>query len=219
MTPAPPSRPAGVMAGFTKVGGLRPPQSGRVVGAEGAAAGKAGGPGWRGRRISQAPQLGRTGWTAHLPPVYAARLWRSAPNRGSYLPARSAAPRASTPSGGEERREGIGRTEPRSVRAGGNRGSERAWASRRDSVVVTARGGDPGWEETTTHGAASPGGCVAVQMASAQAKHWQWGYRQRRQALRRESAASSIIKLMLRVAFSKQLLACAGRSVDLGAGL
>ncbi len=34
MTPAPPSRPAGVMAGFTKVGGLRPPQSGGVVGAE-----------------------------------------------------------------------------------------------------------------------------------------------------------------------------------------
>ncbi len=38
MTPAPPSRPAGVMAGFTKVGGLRPPQSGGVVGAEVAAA-------------------------------------------------------------------------------------------------------------------------------------------------------------------------------------
>lgn len=37
-TTLPPSRPADVMAGFTKVGGLRPPQSGGVVGAEVAAA-------------------------------------------------------------------------------------------------------------------------------------------------------------------------------------
>jgi len=70
-----------------------------------------GGLGWRERLISHAPQLGRTGGVSLLPPVYASRSpapltrgrrWRAAPNRGFRLPARSAAPRASTPSGGEE---------------------------------------------------------------------------------------------------------------------
>ena len=198
MTPAPPSRPVGVMAGFTKVGGLRPPQSGGVVGAEGQSGAWAGAGGGS-RRLRSSAERGGRRYSPGLrvtpvalrsePGITSARTLRgsegvspSGENRGNgrrhlrrgegqhrgiggrqHHPAgrggtaggtggRKRHPaRTGGAAGGTGRRQPIrrpggwaGRTEPRSVRGGGNRGSERAWASRRDSVVMTARGGDPG---------------------------------------------------------------------------
>ena len=138
----------------------------------------------------------------------ATELARSAAPRGAVHPAgrgqrkgiRGDGREDGSPSGGKRREE---RENPWSRGACGEaltgvrseRGRRDAIASRWPREAETPEG-----EECVPRRAASPGGCVAVQMASAQAKHWQWGYRQRRQALRRESAASSIIKLMLRVA-------------------
>ena len=64
MNHTPPSRPAGVMAGLTKVGGLRPPPPGGVErgGTEERMA-------WAGavRLISHAPRLGRVGESRYSP--------------------------------------------------------------------------------------------------------------------------------------------------------
>ena len=112
---------------------------------------RAGGPGWRRRLISQAPQLGRTGDGALLPPVYAARSPAPLTRGSGGVPLRTGdtiCPHAPRLQGrhpirqeerggeredGEQRAHpvgrvegsGAGRAEPRSVRADGNRGSER----------------------------------------------------------------------------------------------
>ena len=214
MTPAPPSRPAGVMAGFTKVGGLRPPQSGGVVGAEVAAAWASRRPGLaraadlagsaaRPNEVDGAPTPGLRGTPVALrsePGIISARTLRGSEGvntirREQGGTAGDTGVRQPSPSGGERREKSRGACGEALTGVRSERGRRDAIASRWPREAETPEGG-----ECVPRRAASPGGCVAVQMASAQAKHWRWGYRQRRQALRRESAASSIIKLMLRVA-------------------
>ncbi len=95
--------------------------------------------GWRGRLISHAPQLGRTGGVSLLTPVYEShspapltrgRRWRATPNRGFRLPAPSGAPRALTPSGGERREVVSGnRSRGDSARDAGGEGRSRGRGS------------------------------------------------------------------------------------------
>ena len=156
MTPAPPSRPAGVMAGFTKVGGLRPPQSGGVVGAEVAVAWASRRPGLaraadiagsaaRPNEVDGAPTPGLRGTPVALrsePGITSARTLRG--SEGVNTIRREQGGTAGDTGVRQPIRRGEEREKPRSVRGGINRSSERAWAAGRNSVAMATRSGDPG---------------------------------------------------------------------------
>ena len=134
------------MAGFTEVGGLRPPQAGGERGHGRYVV--VGGPGWRGRLISQAPQLGRPGG----PPVYAARS--PAPlthGRWAALRSEPGITSARTLRGSED-------DIPSGRRRGGSEGTESRRQRRRCHTAEGDPGGSRGEGEAAQRTAAHPAG-------------------------------------------------------------
>ena len=144
------------MAGFTEVGGLRPPPSrrGERVGAGRYVA--AGGLGWRERLISQAPQLGRMGGGAlSSPPVYAARSPRPADaRRWAALRSEPGITSARTLRGSEDAYPCGRRREEREKREDGGQEAERRRG--RQPIRQKERGGEG--KERGRRAASPPGG-------------------------------------------------------------